>query len=130
MKPAVFKKEITVAASAIDLMKHVNNVQYLQWVQDVAEAHWKQAATAEQLEHFAWVALEHHIKYEAPAFENEILILETWVEKFESVKSIRRTKIYRKEDSKTMVNATTHWCLLTMPKARPARVTTEIIERF
>ena len=111
--------------SAIDRMDHVNNVQYLQWVQDVAEAHWQDNATPEMLEKYAWVALEHTIKYHAPAFKEDEIIIETWVERFEGVKSIRRTKIFRPKDGKILSTAVTHWCLLSMPKGRPIRVPQE-----
>ena len=130
MKPSVFEKDISVTSSAIDQMGHVNNVQYLQWVQDIAEAHWTSRSSSDELEKYAWVALEHHIKYHAPGFVDETITLQTWVEKFEGVKSIRHTKIYRKKDDKILVTAVTHWCLLAMPKGRPLRVPIEILDKF
>lgn len=125
-----FQQEITVPPSAIDHMGHVNNVQYLQWVQDIAAAHWQTESTEAWREKYAWVALEHHINYHNPAFEGEQLLLETWIERFEGVKSIRKTKISRPQDSKTMATATTHWCLLSMPSGKPLRIPQEIIKEY
>ncbi len=127
MNAKTFQLQITVPAKAIDGMGHVNNVQYLQWAQDVAEAHWQDNSDAEMLQKYAWVALEHTIKYHAPAFEGESLVLETWVEKFEGVRSIRRTKIFRPKDDKTLATAVTQWCLLSMPNGRPMRVPAEFV---
>lgn len=132
MNAKAFQLKVTVPESAIDGMDHVNNVKYLQWVQDVAEAHWQDNSDAEMLEKYAWVALEHTIKYHAPAFLDDEIIVETWVEKFEGVRSIRRTKIFRPKDDKILATAITQWCLLSMPKGRPMRVPavfTEIYER-
>ncbi len=122
MNAKTFKLPVTIPAEAIDGLGHVNNVIYLQWVQDVAEAHWQDNSTPEMLEKYAWVALEHTIKYHAPAFEGEEIIVETWVEKFEGVRSIRCTKIHRPADEKVLATAITNWCLLDMDSRRPLRV--------
>ena len=34
-----FEQTLTVTSDHLDELKHVNNVQYLQWVQDIAGAH-------------------------------------------------------------------------------------------
>lgn len=130
MNAKTFQLEVNVPASAIDQMKHVNNVQYLQWVQDVAEAHWQDNSTPEMLEKYAWVALEHTIKYHAPCFVDEKIVVETWVEKFEGVKSIRCTKIFRPSDAKVLATSVTQWCLLSMPRGRPIRVPAEFTEIY
>lgn len=127
MNAKTYQLHLKVPASAIDDMGHVNNVQYLQWVQDVAEAHWKDNSTPEMLEKYAWVALEHVIKYHSPAFEGEDITVETWVDKFEGVKSIRHTKIFRPEDDKLLASSVTQWCLLSMPRGRPMRVPEEFV---
>ncbi|WP_370175577.1 acyl-CoA thioesterase [Leeuwenhoekiella palythoae] len=122
MNAKTFKLNITVPVEAIDGLGHVNNVIYLQWVQDVAEAHWQHNSTEEMLQKYAWVALEHTIKYHAPAFEGEQITIETWVEKFEGVRSIRRTKIFRPSDHKVLATSITNWCLLNMQTRKPLRV--------
>jgi len=35
-----YSHDFQVPESAIDALGHVNNVEYLRWVQDVAGAHW------------------------------------------------------------------------------------------
>ena len=44
--------EFAVRESDLDKQQHVNNVQYVQWVQDIAEAHWEARATPEQKEKY------------------------------------------------------------------------------
>jgi len=43
----VFEQQIVVKQHDIDNLNHVNNVVYLQWVQDVATAHWQASTSAE-----------------------------------------------------------------------------------
>src|SRR5580765_5546109 len=40
-----FSHSFRVQAADIDEQGHVNNVVYLRWIQDVAVAHWRKAAT-------------------------------------------------------------------------------------
>ena len=110
-------------------MGHVNNVVYLQWVQEAAEKHWLKKGLRFR-ESVAWVALDHHISYKAPAFEAEILVISTYVKQFSGAKSERHTEIRRKGEEKVLVSAVTNWCLLKMPEGRPMRVPQEIVELF
>ena len=50
-----FEKLIKVTKEDLDELQHVNNVRYVQWVQDAAEAHWMSKASAQILEHYFWV---------------------------------------------------------------------------
>jgi acyl-CoA thioester hydrolase len=104
MEPDIFHLSILVEAKHIDEMQHVNNVVYLQWVQDVAAAHWNTVA-AEVREKYNWVALRHEIDYRSPAFLGEELTAKTWVYNFEGVKSIRMVQIIRKKDNRLIAEA-------------------------
>ncbi|WP_339611153.1 acyl-CoA thioesterase [uncultured Planktosalinus sp.] len=125
-----FQSEITVPASAIDNLKHVNNVVYLQWVQDVAEQHWNESTDSALREKLAWVVVNHFIEYKAPAFEKEVLILKTRVEKYSGVTSERHTEIIRKADNKLLAKAKTLWCLLDITTGKPMRITKDLIVLF
>lgn len=76
----IFKHPITILTSDIDARGHVNNVVYLRWVQEVAEAHWNYGAPHVLREKYAWVVLRHEIDYASPSVLNDILIGTTWVE--------------------------------------------------
>jgi acyl-CoA thioester hydrolase len=125
-----FQTEITVPSSAIDNLKHVNNVVYLQWVQDVAELHWNASTDSALREKLAWVVVNHFIEYKAPAFENDVLILKTWVEKYSGVTSERHTEIFRKANNKILVQAKTVWCMIDKTTGKPIRITEELIAKF
>ena len=126
----VFEMEIEVQKEHLDEMNHVNNVQYLQWVQDVAKAHWENRALTAWLKEYAWVALSHHIEYKKPAFLGEILLLKTHVHEFNGVKSHRLVRIFRKETNELLVQASTQWCMIRKDNLRPVRVPEEISKPF
>jgi len=132
-----FEYTLVVPTSAIDVMGHVNNVVYLDWVQTAASKHWNHATAAyfkdenpnEErigIKKMAWVVLDHHISYKAEALEGDELVISTFVEKMAGVRSERHTRITRKNDQKLLVTAVTNWCLLKMPEGKPMRIPEEI----
>jgi acyl-CoA thioester hydrolase len=129
-RPARFERRFPVRESDIDALGHVNNVVYLQWIQDVASAHWQHAATPEQLDGTVWVAIRHEIDYKAPAFAGEEVLARTWVEEWTGATSDRRTEIVRPADGKVLAQARTVWCAVDPATQRPRRVDKSLRERF
>lgn len=125
-----FQQKLIVPKSAIDAMEHVNNVVYLQWVQDVAQQHWVSKTTAELRAQYAWVVVNHFIEYKLPAFEGDVLVLETWVERYSNVTSERHTNITRKADNQLLVTAKTTWCLIDKSTGKPARIPEGVLGLF
>lgn len=124
----VYKKSLIVSKNDLDELNHVNNVRYVQWIQDIAKAHWEQKVTQNIKDAFYWVVVNHFIEYKSPAFLNDDILIKTYVIKSEGVTSTRVVEMY-KED-KLLVKAETVWCLLSTSKNRPARITTEIADLF
>jgi acyl-CoA thioester hydrolase len=124
----IFEHSFTVTPEDIDRQGHVNNVRYVQWIQDVAVAHWQQAASAEQLESLTWVVLRHEIDYLRPAFALEELTARTWVGRASAAKSERLTEILR--DGQVLVRAKSVWCALDVKTFRPRRIDDEIKVTF
>jgi len=123
--------QITVPSGAIDALGHVNNVVYLEWVQEAAKQAWESKTDQSNLAtQYAWVALDHHISYHAPAFKGEVLEVSTFVKTFKGAKSERHTTITRLKDAKLLTSAITNWCLLKMPEGRPVRVPSEVMALF
>jgi acyl-CoA thioester hydrolase len=125
-----FEKLITVTQADLDDLKHVNNVRYVQWVQDVAELHWTSKATSTILDTYFWVMLSHHIQYKGQAFLGDQLLLKTFVTKSEGVTSTRMVEIYNKSTGKLLTTSETNWCFMSKESNRPARIPTEIINLF
>ncbi len=130
MRSNIFEYHFTVPKSAIDDMDHVNNVVYLQWVQDVAKRHWESKTDDQIRNTYVWVVLNHFIEYHNPAFENDKITLQTWIDHHKGVKSERHTKIISTITKKVLVTAKTTWCLLHKETLRPTRITDEISTLF
>ena len=129
-EPQVFQQKLTVTASHLDEMNHVNNVQYLQWIQDVAKGHWEQAAAPIWLERYAWVVLNHFIEYKKPACLGNQLLIQTHVDSFTGPKSNRLVRITNEETQELIVQSSTWWCMIDRKTNRPVRVTQEMLTSF
>jgi acyl-CoA thioester hydrolase len=128
--PTVYDFPIDVNESHIDALGHVNNVVYVQWVQDTATAHWTSAATQEQIAGLAWVVLRHEIDYLKPAFAGDRLVARTWVGEDKGVRYERFVEIVRPADDAVLVKARSQWCALDKTTMRPKRVDPAVRARF
>ena len=122
-----FAHEFEVPASAIDARGHANNVEYVRWVQDVAEAHWLAICPPAVRDQYVWVVREHRIRYKQPAFAGNVLRATTWVGETSGATSLRLTHLSRLSDGKPLCEAETTWVLLEPSSGRPVRVTQEMI---
>jgi acyl-CoA thioester hydrolase len=123
-----FSHSFRVSAADIDAQSHVNNVAYVKWIQDVAVAHWFSATTEAQREKYTWVVLRHEIDYKKQAFENEEIIVKTWVGDPTRVSWERFTEIRCGEN--LLVRARSVWCLVDRNTLKPTRITSELNELF
>lgn len=130
MNPEKFKQRFFVPASAIDALNHVNNVIYLQWCLDAAEAHWIANTDLALRQKYVWVVLKHSISYKNPSFLGEELETETWIHSYEGVRSERHYRIIRPSDGKTIVDAKTNWCFLDAQTRRPIKIPENIAKLF
>jgi acyl-CoA thioester hydrolase len=121
-----FDHRVVVLEADIDNMNHVNNVVYVQWVQDAASAHWNSIFPIEFRNRFKWVVLRHEIDYHSPAMLSDELIAKTWVTDYDGAKSTRMVRIIRESDGKILAEAKTLWCLLNAANNRPMRIGDEI----
>ena len=119
----VLTKDILVTQKDLDQLQHVNNVRYVQWVQDMAEAHWLSKADSNTLNTYFWVLIDHHIQYKGEAKLGETILARTYVESSEGLISTRIVEMYHKEHNKLIVKSTTKWCLMDMKSKRPTRIT-------
>lgn len=109
----VFTRRIIVTADAIDANGHVNNVVYVQWMQDLAVEHYMSLSGLDaQGADATWVAHEHRVRYLAPAVEGDVIEARTWVEAMRRVRSKRRYAFVRVTDGKTLVEGETDWAFI------------------
>ena len=87
-----FQYEFKVDSNSIDQNGHVNNVVYVQWMQDVAIRH-ADACGGSALTHklgCSWIVRSHTIDYLRPAFAGDRIVATTWVANFQKVRSLRK----------------------------------------
>ena len=126
----IFQKEITVTETDLDQLNHVNNVRYVQWVQDIAEAHWLKNASQQILDSYYWVLVKHTIDYKGQAFLGDAILIKTYVESSEGVSSIRKVEMHNQSSNKLIIRSETIWCLIEKKTNRPSRISSEIAEMF
>ena len=124
--PQIFQQNITVQATHLDRMNHVNNVVYLQWVQDISEAHWNTLATKEILDNYYWVAIRHELDYKSQAFLGDDLIVKTHIKEYGGVRSKRAVQIFKKADNQLIMESITTWILMSFTTNKPSRITQEM----
>jgi acyl-CoA thioester hydrolase len=105
-------------------------VQYVQYVQDTAAAHWLTAYPPGEGEPYIWVVLEHRIRYHKPAFLGEELRCTTWVGEVRGAQSQRFVRIERAADNVLLCEAETQWVLLDPKSQRPKRVEEDVKKRL
>ena len=125
--PSIFSYSLTVPQSAIDGYGHVNNVAYLQWMQDAAIRHPESIPGYKQPENTGWYAREHRIKYLSPAFLGDKIEVRTWISELKRVRGIRKYEFVRMADSKTVVQAETQWVFIELTTVRPIPIPTEML---
>ena len=124
---------LVIGPEAIDANGHVNNVEYVRWMQEAAIAHSTARGLTEAL--YAevggtWVARSHFIEYLRPAFEGETLLVETWIADFGRSRSRRKYRFVREADGKELAHAETLWVYVSRETGRPLPIHERVVELF
>ena len=126
-----YSKIITIPSSAIDENGHVNNVVYVQWMQDIAIEHYASLGGIEaQGPDATWVVRQHSIEYLLQAFESEEIEVRTWVEDIRKVRSLRKYEFVRRSDGKVLVKGETDWVFMDTKTGRPKAIPQEVENVF
>lgn len=128
---SIYTKTITIPESAIDENGHVNNVTYVQWMQDIAVEHYSSiGGLSAQGPESTWVVREHKVEYLFPAFAGEEIEIKTWVENIRRVRSLRKYEFVRKADGKILVRGETDWVFVDAHTGSPRAVPEAVSEVF
>ena len=130
MTRPVFTRDITALPEHIDELGHVNNAVWVQWIQDVAVAHWEAVADVAHKDAYVWVIIRHEIDYLRAVTVGETVSGRTWVG--ESPKGARFDRLmeFTGADGKARVRARTTWAILDKATGRPLRVPAAVIAPF
>ncbi len=126
-----YSKTITIPQNAIDENGHVNNVAYVQWMQDIAVEHYASIGGIQvQGPNATWVVRGHRIEYFLPAFVGEEIEIKTWVENIQRVRSMRKYEFIRISDAKVLVKGETDWVFVDTQSGRPLAIPQEVVDVF
>lgn len=124
-----FTTRFTVSAEAIDHYRHVNNAEYLRYIEEVSWQHSnKLGLTIEDYERLdrALVVIRHEIDYLAPAFEGETLEMATWIVEYDQrFRVARRFQLIRVSDQKTLMRGYTYFACVTLSSGKLRRLPEE-----
>ncbi len=127
----IYLKGFVIPQSVIDENGHVNNVAYVQWMQDIAVEHYSSMGGIEaQGPDATWVVREHKVEYLVPAFAGEEIQIRTWVENIRRVRSLRRYEFVRKSDGKLLVRGETDWVFVDARTGSLRAIPQEVIDVF
>ncbi len=125
-----FSTTIAVKPEHLDALLHVNNVMYVQWMQDIATMHWQALATPELQEQLIWMVRRHEIDYYNQAFINDELLMQTWTGDYTNVTWKRHYEIIRPADGKKIITALSVWIPVDIKTQKPRRVDEAMVKLF
>ena len=130
MTKAVFQLTFTAAPEHIDELGHVNNAVWVQWIQQVAVAHWEAVAAPAHKDAFFWVVVRHEVDYLRAAHEGDQVTARTWVGDAPRGARFDRFIEFAGPDGKLCVRSRTDWAMIDRASGRPMRVPPEVIAPF
>jgi acyl-CoA thioester hydrolase len=130
--PQIYRYEVVVTDEAIDENGHVNNIEYLRWMQDAAMHHADSSGCtlATTAIGATWVVRSHRIEYLNPAFSGEHVSVLTWVSNFRRVQSLRKYRMIRIEDHAVLAEAETDWIFVDAKNGRLRSIPKEVSTVF
>ena len=131
--PSPYTMLISVQAQHIDLMQHTNNVNYLQWQEDVAWAHSRALGLGpdeyQALGH-GMVVRQHELTYLQATRLGDELILATWLTGIDRMNMYRQHQFVRRADGQTVFRGRTHFVCVDIAAGRPRRMPALFLDTY
>ena len=125
-----FTREFVAQPQHIDIMGHVNNAVWVQWMEAVATAHWEAQAAPEHVAAYAWVCLRLEIDYRGNIALGESVTAETFIPEGPHGARFDRRVDFRNAAGKVIVSARTTWAMVDKASGRLTRVPPEVAGPF
>jgi acyl-CoA thioester hydrolase len=128
----VYRYEFRVGENAVDANGHVNNVEYVRWMQEAAIAHSNEAGCTEATKAAGaiWVVRTHRVEYLRPAFAGEKIAVLTWVCDFRRVRSLRKYKFVRVRDDVVLAKGESDWVFVDGESGNPRSIPEDVLGAF
>ena len=130
MNHSTFEMMFTAGPEHIDELGHVNNAVWVQWIQQVAVAHWTSVADEAHKDAYFWVVVRHEIDYLRPAHDGDRVTARTWVGDSPQGARSDRFVEFTGPDGRACVRSRTQWAIIDKALGRPIRVPPEVVAPF
>ncbi len=129
--PRIYSRSFTVGAESIDAVGHVNNREYLRWMEEIAVEH--STAQGWPMQRYfdagtAWVAARHTIEYLRPSMQGDALTASTWIERLDGRDSVRRYAILR--ERKLIARGETIWTFVDLASGHGREIPPDVLHAF
>ena len=118
--------EFQVFKKNIDVLGHVNNKVYLDWCELVSWDHSKSLGITPEIYQelrFACVVVKNEIEYLGSLFENDSIVISTWITETDSkLKLSRLFQVIRVKDNKTVFRSNVDYVCINLDTYRPTRM--------
>ena len=129
---AIYRHEFVVPKNAVDENGHVNNVEYVKWMQEVAVMHSDSVGCTKATREAGatWVARSHRIEYLRPAFDGDHITVLTWVTNFRKVRSLRKYRFIKTTGNTVIAEGETDWVFVDAKTGRPQSIPPSVFSVF
>ena len=127
---STYTTQITAGPEHIDMLGHVNNAVWVQWMEQVATEHWTRDAAPEHLDTYLWVVTRHEIDYRGNVREGEMVTARTWIADAPRGARFDRHMEFIGPDGKVKVAAKSTWAIIDKGSGRILRVPADVAAPF
>lgn len=125
-----FTRTFTAGPEHIDVMGHVNNAVWVQWMEVMATAHWEAVVAPAHQAAYVWVVTRHEIDYRGNIALGESVTAETFIPEGPTGARFDRRVDFRNAAGKVIVSARTTWAMVDRASGRLMRVPAEVAAPF
>ncbi len=126
----IFEKSITVEQHDLDQLQHVNNVRYIEWIQEISKEHWEKRVSERIKNEVVWVVVSHYVQYRGQARLGDTIKIRTFIAETRGAISVRAVEMRHGDTDSLLVESKTEWCLLSATQLKPMRISEEIRSLF
>ena len=132
--PEPFVCDLAVNGSDLgDTIEHVRNTEYVRWLDRAAQMHADSLGYTRQRmlgDGVMWFVARTEIDYLGEVWNDDELVIATWVRDMQRVKSWREYVVIRPADEAVVCRAATLWVFMDLARRRPRRIPDEMARRF
>lgn len=128
--PSSYTCQITATPDDIDILGHVNNAVWVQWMERVSVDHWNRDADPAHVDAYIWVVTRHEIDYRGNVTAGDSVTARTWIAEAPRGARFDRMMEFTGTDGKVKVAAKSTWAIIDKVTGRILRVPPEVAANF